>query len=85
MVFAMNYCVVCHGMNAVAGGAAPDLRISPYPLNREAFNQVVRGGMLQSQGMPQYSQMSAADAEAIRQYLRGLGQRLPRAQTAGSR
>lgn len=78
MMFAMSYCIVCHGMNAVAGGAAPDLRISPYPTNREAFHNTVRGGALQSAGMPVYPQLPAAEVEAIRQYLRALGQQLPR-------
>jgi quinohemoprotein ethanol dehydrogenase len=82
MMFAGRYCIVCHGLNAVAGGAAPDLRISPYPQNREAFNQVVRGGALQSAGMPRFAQMSEGEAEAIRQYLRAVGQGLPHSEAA---
>lgn len=77
MVFAMSYCIVCHGMNAIAGGAAPDLRISPYPTDRQAFHAIVREGSLQRAGMPGYPELSAADTEAIRQYLRALGQQLP--------
>lgn len=82
MLFGANVCVVCHGLNAVAGGAAPDLRISAYPLNREAFHQVVRGGALQPNGMPRFERLSESDAEAIRQYLRSLGQQLPQQQAA---
>lgn len=77
MIFAGAFCIACHGMNAVAGGTAPDLRASPYPANREAFASVVRGGALQHAGMPQYSELNADDVEAMRQYLRALGRGLP--------
>jgi quinohemoprotein ethanol dehydrogenase len=81
MMFAMTYCIVCHGMNAIAGGAAPDLRTSPYPADRAAFHAIVRDGSLLSAGMPRYAELSAADVEAMRQYLRALGQQLPRETT----
>ncbi len=76
MVFAMNACMVCHGNNAVAGGAAPDLRTSPYPSDREAFHDIVRGGALQTAGMPRFDHIPVADAEALRQYLRARGQQI---------
>jgi quinohemoprotein ethanol dehydrogenase len=78
MTYAMSYCIVCHGMNAVGGGSAPDLRISPYPQNRAAFQGVVREGALLHAGMPSYPQIPPADVEAIRQYLRAVAQGLPR-------
>lgn len=77
MLFAGSYCIVCHGMNAIAGGAAPDLRLSSYPANRDAFHQVVQGGALVSNGMPRFAHLSDAEVEAIRQYLRGRAQQLP--------
>lgn len=41
MAFATNACMVCHGMNAIGGGSAPDLRYSPLILSPEAFKSVV--------------------------------------------
>ena len=77
-LYARNTCLVCHGPNAVGGGAAPDLRISSYPKSKEAFTAILHDGMLVSRGMPGYEEMSADDIEAIRQYLRSRGQALPK-------
>ena len=63
-------CVECHGLNAVSGGAAPDLRASNFLLSAEAFSAVVRGGALLPKGMPRFATLSAADAEDLRQYIR---------------
>jgi quinohemoprotein ethanol dehydrogenase len=54
----------------VSGGAAPDLRASSIPLDREAFRAVVRDGALKDSGMPQWADMSEADLDALRQYIR---------------
>ena len=78
MLFMANACMVCHGLNVVAGGAAPDLRISQIPLSSEAFQDVVRDGALLNNGMPRFPRMTPADAEALRQYIRSRGQALPR-------
>jgi len=75
--FAMFICLVCHGTHAVAGGVAPDLRISPYITKRDAFHAVVREGALVNRGMPQFPEMSETQAEAIRQYLRARSRELP--------
>lgn len=65
------YCALCHGMNAVGGGAAPDLRRSSIPVSQEAFHAVVRDGALLNQGMPRYDAfLSEAQTEEIRHYLR---------------
>jgi quinohemoprotein ethanol dehydrogenase len=64
------HCTLCHGMAAVAGGIAPDLRASPVPLSMEEFTHVVRVGALQSRGMPQFAEMSDAQLESLRHYLR---------------
>ena len=37
-------CVYCHGIGAIAGGMAPDLRASPFPLEKSLFESVVRNG-----------------------------------------
>jgi quinohemoprotein ethanol dehydrogenase len=63
-------CVVCHGGEAIAGGAAPDLRMSGVILSPETFDSVVRGGMLVPAGMPQFGEYSDANLADIRQYLR---------------
>jgi quinohemoprotein ethanol dehydrogenase len=64
-------CAACHGRQAVgAGGPAPDLRESGIPLDPKAFQQVVMGGALREQGMPQITLFQAPQVEAIRQYIR---------------
>ncbi|MEJ6011348.1 PQQ-binding-like beta-propeller repeat protein [Novosphingobium aquae] len=70
MAFAGNACIVCHGMNAIGGGAAPDLRWSPMILDETGFRAVVKEGALKLAGMPPSSQISDADLDAIRHYLR---------------
>lgn len=63
-------CLACHGLGAVAGGAAPDLRESPMILFANAFRSVVKGGELLERGMPRFEELSDAEVENIRQYLR---------------
>ncbi len=63
-------CYLCHGGEAISGGAAPDLRASQVPLSAQAFNSVVRGGALAVNGMPKITDLSDDDLEALRQYIR---------------
>ncbi len=63
-------CVLCHGMGVVAGGIAPDLRASPVPLSAEAFNHIVRDGSLVARGMPKYPELSDAQLDGLRHFLR---------------
>lgn len=63
-------CVICHGVSAVAGGYAPDLRASPIPLSADAFKAVVQGGGLEARGMPRFEELSDDDLTAIRHYIR---------------
>jgi quinohemoprotein ethanol dehydrogenase len=63
-------CATCHGFAAVAGGYAPDLRASPIPLSFEALDSVVRGGSLESRGMPRFDDLTEDDIEGLRHYLR---------------
>ena len=77
-LFARNACLICHGPNAIGGGTAPDLRISPYPMSKEGFDAILHDGVLVSAGMPRYEEMSEEDRETIRQYLRKRGQDLPK-------
>ncbi len=65
-----SVCIICHGTDAISGGTAPDLRYSPIPSNREAFNAIVRDGALVSRGMPRFEELTDQQLESIRQYLR---------------
>ncbi len=77
MAFAGGSCLVCHGMNAVGGGAAPDLRYSPVIVSAEAFKAIVQGGALKLNGMPPFPQLPDEQLELIRDYLRFRAQQAP--------
>ena len=65
-----DVCMGCHGLNAVSGLLIPDLRGSGYLWNEEAWESVVRGGLLKDRGMASFADnISAAQAEAIRAYI----------------
>lgn len=57
------------GANAVAGGTSiPDLRKSVLPY--EGFNEVVRSGVREKLGMPNFGgRLAEADTKLIRRYL----------------
>ena len=63
-------CVLCHGMGVVGGGIAPDLRASPVPLSAEAFTHIVRDGSLLARGMPKFAELSDAQLDGMRHFLR---------------
>ena len=64
-----RYCSACHGDVAVSGGVLPDLRYSPV-LGSKDWNAVVLEGQLRQVGMIAFaSELSRADAEAIRAYV----------------
>jgi quinohemoprotein ethanol dehydrogenase len=63
-------CVLCHGPAAVAGGNAPDLRASPVPLSPDVFANVVRDGALLARGMPRFAELTDAQLESLRHYVR---------------
>jgi quinohemoprotein ethanol dehydrogenase len=63
-------CMACHGISLVAAGLAPDLRTSPMVLDDTTFKQVVQEGVLMASGMPRFEELSDADIQAIRQYIR---------------
>jgi quinohemoprotein ethanol dehydrogenase len=64
-------CLVCHGPAAIAGGNAPDLRASRVPLSRQRFAAVVRDGALIARGMPGFPELSDAQLDELRHYIRG--------------
>jgi quinohemoprotein ethanol dehydrogenase len=62
-------CQWCHGVGAIAGGAAPDLRASPVPMNPAAFAAAVKNGM-EARGMPKFPELTNEELDALRHYLR---------------
>ncbi len=63
-------CLLCHGTAAIAGGNAPDLRASPVVLSSVGFAAIVRDGALVSRGMPQFAELSDAQLDSLRHYVR---------------
>jgi quinohemoprotein ethanol dehydrogenase len=70
-------CIVCHGLGAVAAGYAPDLRASPVALNENAFAAVVQQGSLEVAGMPGFEELTAAELDTLRHYLRARARGAP--------
>lgn len=69
-------CQWCHGVGAIAGGGAPDLRASAVPLNPAAFATSVRNG-LETRGMPRFPELSNEELDALRHYLRARARGAP--------
>lgn len=63
-------CIICHGSGMMAGGAAPDLRKSAVPMDADTFRAVVHDGALMARGMGSFAQLSDADLEGLRHYIR---------------
>lgn len=63
-------CFVCHGAPGQSGGSAPDFARSTVPQSAEAFNQVVRQGILVPNGMPQFAELSDEQLADLRQHIR---------------
>ncbi|MET0293993.1 MAG: PQQ-binding-like beta-propeller repeat protein, partial [Phenylobacterium sp.] len=63
-------CGICHGLGAIAGGGAPDLRRSALSLDPESFRAVVHDGALIERGMARYEHLDEAELEALRHYIR---------------
>lgn len=82
MLFAGRACLVCHGWNAVGGGAAPDLRYSPTITDAATFRAIVKEGALKPSGMPPFPQFNDRELEDLRFYLRTRAQQAPGEQKA---
>lgn len=64
-----TYCSRCHGLNAVSGGVAPDLRYSPF-LNNDTWYRIVLHGLLANRGMANFSSvLNQRRAQDIRAYV----------------
>ena len=68
----VRLCWRCHGAAGVSGGVAPDLRASPVLLSKAAYIDIVLRGSRQDLGMPSFPNLSEAEAEATRHYVRSL-------------
>ena len=63
-------CLRCHGYWGISAGDTPDLRYSPMVYDRALLQQVVKGGLLRSGGMPMFGkELSDQDLDAIRAYV----------------
>ena len=65
-----GYCDQCHGVGAIAGGMAPDLRGSAFPLDPGAFASVVRDGSRSARAMPAFPHLTDEHLTALRHYIR---------------
>ncbi len=63
-------CGVCHGGALKSGGAAPDLRAAPIPMDYESLRAVLQDGALISRGMPRYAEFSREQVAEIQHYIR---------------
>jgi quinohemoprotein ethanol dehydrogenase len=64
-----QYCMVCHGADAVGGGVVPDLRASSF-LGNDFWYEIVLNGAMKDAGMaPFKSVLDQKDAAAIRAYV----------------
>ena len=68
-------CFLCHGGGAVSGGYAPDLRESPIAASREAFKQVVVGGVRVPMGMPRFADFSDKEIDGLMHYFRAMARK----------
>jgi len=57
-------------IDASNGGAAPDLRKSPVPLELNALTAVVRDGALRGRGMPAHEQLTMSQIEGLQHFIR---------------
>jgi quinohemoprotein ethanol dehydrogenase len=63
-------CAACHGWEAIAGGAAPDLRASPIAFRLESFSLLLKTGPLMSRGMAKFDDLTDEQIRQLHQFLR---------------
>ncbi|CAN5155383.1 PQQ-dependent methanol/ethanol family dehydrogenase [soil metagenome] len=63
-------CAICHGSNAISGGAAPHLLQSAVPLDIATFRGVLHDGILQERGMPRFEELTDAEITSLQNYFR---------------
>lgn len=65
-----QYCLACHGDNAIGGGVLPDLRWSAFINTQDSFNSVAAQGALATFGMVGFkNELSDKQIEDIRNFL----------------
>jgi len=71
-LFIQHACYACHGLGAISGGMAPDLRASAMFFSEmtQPLRGIVREGKRLDRGMPGYPDMSDAELVALRHYIR---------------
>jgi quinohemoprotein ethanol dehydrogenase len=75
-------CNICHGANAVSGGAAPDLLQSGVPLDNATFTSVLHDGALRERGMPRFEELTGDEMAGLQHYFRQRARQVLAAQTA---
>ena len=65
-----QHCSICHGPGLVSGGAAPDLRRAPAPLDYDTFAGVLHDGLLVERGMPRFEEFTPVQIAALQNYIR---------------
>jgi mono/diheme cytochrome c family protein len=64
-----EWCAVCHGLKAVAGGVVPDLRKATAETHA-SFAEIVLGGVREAKGMPSFADvLKPEDARLIQAYV----------------
>jgi len=76
-------CATCHGANAMAGGAAPDLLRSGVPLDADAFVEFVRNSPAVSRGMPAFTEVPERELRSIAHFLRQRAREVAREKPRG--
>ena len=61
---------MCHGVDVIAAGHAPDLRASAVSIDQPTFVAVVKDGALIPNGMPSFEEFDDAKLATVRQYIR---------------
>ena len=65
-----SHCATCHDAQYANRGVFPDLRYSPALNSAEAFESIVLGGALQTQGMSSFKgRLSAEEVQSVRAYM----------------
>lgn len=63
-------CPHCHGVEAIGGGSASDLRASPISLKLSNFSAFLKEGPSQAQGMPKYDDLTDDEIRQIHMFIR---------------
>lgn len=71
-IYALDFCLLCHGGGGVAGVMAPDLRESEAFTsgNLDTLRSIVVEGGLTDRGMPIFPHLKDEDLEALQHYIR---------------